>query len=80
VRPAPLSRAGASASTCPTGGIHGSDSPAESGCCATPPDLPADRILAATALRCGLRLATADRALLQYAERNRLLKVLDMRP
>jgi PIN domain nuclease of toxin-antitoxin system len=40
----------------------------------------ADRILAATALRYGLRLATADRALLQYAERNRLLKVLDMRP
>jgi hypothetical protein len=31
-------------------------------------------------LRYGLRLATADRALLQYAERNRLLKVLDMRP
>jgi PIN domain nuclease of toxin-antitoxin system len=41
---------------------------------------PADRVLVATALRYGLRLATADVALLRYAERNRLLKVLDMRP
>ena len=41
---------------------------------------PADRVLVATALRWGLRLATADVALLRYAERNRLLKVLDMRP
>ncbi|MGQ0816039.1 MAG: type II toxin-antitoxin system VapC family toxin [Gemmatimonadota bacterium] len=41
---------------------------------------PADRILAATALRYGLRLATADTALLKYAQRNRMLKVLDMRP
>lgn len=41
---------------------------------------PADRILVATALRYSLRLATADVALLQYAERNDRLKVLDMRP
>ena len=40
---------------------------------------PADRILAATAIRYGLRLATADVPLLRYAERNKLLKVLDMR-
>ena len=41
---------------------------------------PADRILVATALRYSLRFATADEALLSYAERNRQLKVLDMRP
>lgn len=41
---------------------------------------PADRVLVATALRYGLRLATADEAMLRYAERNRQLQVLDMRP
>lgn len=41
---------------------------------------PADRILVATALRYTLRLATADEALLHYAERDRNLRVLDMRP
>jgi PIN domain nuclease of toxin-antitoxin system len=41
---------------------------------------PADRILAATAIRYGIRLATADEALLEYAERNKQLHVLDMRP
>lgn len=41
---------------------------------------PADRILAATAIRYGIRLATADVALLEYAQRNKQLHVLDMRP
>lgn len=40
---------------------------------------PADRILIATALRYDLRLATADAPIIEYAERQRALKVLDMR-
>lgn len=38
---------------------------------------PADRMLVATALRYDLRLATADRNLLDYAQRERGLAVLD---
>ena len=41
---------------------------------------PADRILVATAIRYGIRLATADDALISYAQRNKQLHVLDMRP
>ncbi|HEX6559751.1 MAG TPA: type II toxin-antitoxin system VapC family toxin [Longimicrobiales bacterium] len=41
---------------------------------------PADRILVATALRYGLRLATADESLLSYAAKHPSLQVLDMRP
>lgn len=40
---------------------------------------PADRILVATAMRYDMRVATADVAILDYAQRNRALKVLDMR-
>jgi PIN domain nuclease of toxin-antitoxin system len=41
---------------------------------------PADRILIATAIRYGIRLATADTALIEYAQRNKQLHVLDTRP
>ena len=40
---------------------------------------PADRMLVATALKYDLRLATADKRLLSYAEKNRALSVLDCR-
>ena len=40
---------------------------------------PADRVLVATALRYGLRLTTADEAILNYAQRNPRLAVLDAR-
>jgi len=40
---------------------------------------PADRILIATALRYNLRLVTADRGILEYAQRNPRLAVLDAR-
>jgi PIN domain nuclease of toxin-antitoxin system len=41
---------------------------------------PADRILIATALRFDLRLVTADESILNYAQRNPRLAVLDARP
>lgn len=41
---------------------------------------PADRILVATAIRYGMRLATADARILRYAKKNPLLRTLDMRP
>jgi PIN domain nuclease of toxin-antitoxin system len=41
---------------------------------------PADRILIATALRYDLRIVTADEAILDYAQKNRRLAVLDARP
>lgn len=40
---------------------------------------PADRMLIATALKYELRLATADAVILEYAERNPKLDVLDIR-
>ena len=40
---------------------------------------PADRMLVATALKYDLRLATADMRLLNYADKNRALSVLDCR-
>ena len=40
---------------------------------------PADRMLVATALKYDLRLATADKLLLDYAEQNKALSVLDCR-
>lgn len=40
---------------------------------------PADRMLVATAMKYDLRLATADHRLLEYAETNRALSVLDCR-
>ena len=40
---------------------------------------PADRILVATAIRYGMRLATADVRIVRYAAKNPLLRVLDMR-
>ena len=41
---------------------------------------PADCILVATAIRYGIRLATADAVLIEYAQRNKQLHILDMRP
>ena len=38
---------------------------------------PADRIIAATAILGGYRLATADRAITDWAERSQLLAILD---
>ena len=40
---------------------------------------PADRIIAATAILSGYRLATADRRITKWAEQTRLLTVLDPR-